>query len=59
MKNYLEQLKKRGQIILLVFNVLIASGNMLILSTKLDKMGQGMILYCRVVNFTDTVCVEQ
>lgn len=59
MKNYLEKLKKRGQIILLVFNVLLASGNMLILSTKLDKMGQGMILYCRVVNFTDTVCVEQ
>ena len=59
MKNYLEQLKKRGQIILLVFNVLLASGNMFILSTKLDKMGQGMILYCRVVNFTDTVCVEQ
>jgi len=59
MKEYLIGLKKRGQIILLVGNVLLTCANLLIVSYKLDNLGEGMILYCRTINFTDTICQEQ
>jgi len=59
MKNYLEGVKKRIQLILLIANVLLASGNLFILSTKLESLEDKMLLYCRTVNFTDTICQEQ
>lgn len=59
MQKYLEGLKKRAQLILLMLNLLLVTGNTYIMSTKLDKLGQGMILYCRVIDFTDSVCMEQ
>ena len=59
MKNYLELLKKRGQIILLVGNVFLVCANLWIVSHKLDTLGEPMVLYCRTINFTDTVCQEQ
>lgn len=58
MKKYLIGLKKRGQIILLCGNLLLTCVNLWIVSNKLDNLGNGMVLYCQVVNFTDTICQE-
>ena len=55
----LEEIKKRAQISLLMLNIIIASVNLIILSTKLDTLGQRMVLYCSTVNYTDTICQEQ
>ena len=59
MKAYLEGLKKRGQLIILCGNVLLTALNLIVVSHKLDNMNQQMILYCRTIDFTDTICAEQ
>lgn len=59
MKDYLEGLKKRGQLIILCGNVLLTALNLIVVSHKLDNMNQQMILYCRTIDFTDTICAEQ
>jgi hypothetical protein len=59
MKDYLETLKKRGQLIILCGNVLLTALNLIVVSHKLDNMNQQMILYCRTIDFTDTICAEQ
>jgi len=55
----LDAIKKRAQIILLCCNVLLACANLLIVSDKLDRLGQKMVLYCQTVNFIETICAEQ
>jgi hypothetical protein len=52
----LEGLKKRGQWYLLTINIIVATANFLLLGSTLDK--PQMILYCRTVSFTDTICAE-
>ena len=59
MKRYLELLKMRAQVILLVINLIVACANMVIVTQRLDTLGMKMVLYCRTVNFTDTICQEQ
>jgi hypothetical protein len=59
MRHYLELLKLRAQIILLVLNLGVACANIFIVTQRLDTLGQKMLLYCRTVNFTDTICQEQ
>lgn len=59
MKNYLELLKLRSQVILLVINLCVGCANMFIVTQRLDSLGVKMVLYCRTVNFTDTICQEQ
>ena len=59
MKNYLELLKLRAQIILLVINLIVACSNIIIVTQRLDTLGMKMVLYCRTVNYTDTICQEQ
>ena len=59
MKDYLEGLKKRGQLIILCGNVLLTALNLIVVSHKLDNMNQQMISYCRTIDFTDTICAEQ
>lgn len=59
MKDYLEGLKKRGQLIILCGNVLLTALNLIVVSHKLDNMNQQMILYCRTIDFTHTICAEQ
>ena len=55
----LEELRKRGQWYLLTLNIIIATINLLLLSSKLDRLDDRMVLYCRTINFTDTVCQQQ
>jgi len=52
----LDGLKKRGQLYLLFLNLMIAFTNLYMLSSRLDN--PRMVLYCRVVNFTESICVE-
>ena len=54
-----EGLKKRGQMYLLFLNIMVALINLFLLSTRLDRLDSRMVLYCRTVNFTDTVCQQQ
>lgn len=58
MKQYLEQLKMRAQIILLVINLLVACANGIIVTQRLDSLGSKMLLYCRTY-FNETICQEQ
>lgn len=58
-KQYLESVKQRAQIILLVTNLFVACANTVIVTQRLDTLGTKMLLYCRTVNYTDTICQEQ
>jgi hypothetical protein len=57
------QLKKRAQLYLLAINIILATTNLLTMNHKLNRIdditNSQMILYCRTVNFTDTICAEQ
>ena len=59
MKQYLELLRLRAQIILLVINLFVACANTIVVTQRLDTLGTKMLLYCRTVNYTDTICQEQ
>ena len=54
----LEGLKKRGQLYLLLLNVIITTVNFLYMTQRLDRGEEQMVLLCRVLNYTDTVCVQ-
>jgi len=54
----LEGLKKRGQLYLLTLNVIITTVNFLYMTQKLDRGDEQLVLLCRVLNYTDTVCVQ-
>jgi hypothetical protein len=56
MKKYLDGLKKRTQLVLLIANVILTCGNMIILSTKLESLNQRNIVYCQILNFSEMMC---
>ena len=57
------QVKKRAQLYLLTINIILATANLITMTNKLDNIGNisndKIILYCRTINFTDTICAEQ
>ena len=54
-----DEIKKRSQITLLLLNIIVASCNLIILSGKLDRLGQKTIIFCEMSSMTTSVCVEQ
>ena len=55
----IEGLKKRGQLYLLLINIIIATTNFFVLVDRLERPQGKMVLLCRTINFTDTACLEQ
>ena len=55
----IEAMKKRAQVSLLMLNIIIAGVNLIILTTKLETLGQKTIFFCQMNSMTTSVCVEQ
>jgi len=54
----LRGLKKRGQLYLLALNVIITTFNFVYMTQRLDRGDEQLVLLCRTINFTDTVCAS-
>ena len=59
MNKYLEGLKLRAQIILLLVNLFVGCANTFIVTQRLDTLGMKMVLYCRTVSYAEAICQEQ
>ena len=55
----IEAMKKRAQVSLLMLNIIIAGVNLIILTTKLETLGQKTVFVWQMNSMTTSVCVEQ
>lgn len=59
MKQYLELLKKRAQVILLVLNLCVAGANTFIVLNRIETLGQKKLIFCQMNSAYTSICQEQ
>jgi len=54
-----EIFKKRIQISLLMLNLVITSANLILVASRLDRLGMRTVYYCQMDSPVTSICLEQ